>query len=63
MTPRTARLRQESLDAPPALTAERASLLTDFYQANEGKYSVPVMRARSFLTSAATRRSTWAMES
>ena len=48
MTPRTARLRQESLDARPALTAERASLLTDFYQANDGKYSVPVMRARSF---------------
>ena len=48
MTPRTARLRQESLDAQPSLTAERASLLTDFYQANEGKYSVPVMRARSF---------------
>ena len=48
MTPRTARLRQESLDAQPSLTAERASLLTDFYQASEGKYSVPVMRARSF---------------
>ena len=48
MTPRTARLRQESLAAQPSLTAERASLLTDFYQANEGKYSVPVMRARSF---------------
>ena len=48
MTPRTARLRQESLDARPSLTAERAELLTDFYLANEGKYSVPVMRARSF---------------
>jgi trans-4-hydroxy-L-proline dehydratase len=48
MTPRTARLRQESLDARPSLTAERASLLTDFYQAHDGKYSIPVMRARSF---------------
>ncbi|MEI8372238.1 MAG: trans-4-hydroxy-L-proline dehydratase [Planctomycetota bacterium] len=48
MMPRTTRLRQESLDAQPSLTAERASLLTDFYLANEGKYSVPVMRARSF---------------
>ncbi len=48
MTPRTAHLRQESLDARPSLTAERADLLTDFYLANEGKHSVPVMRARSF---------------
>jgi len=49
MTERTKRLRQESLDAAPALTAERAVLMTEFYQANEGKYSVPVMRARSFM--------------
>ncbi len=49
MNERTARLRQESLDAIPTITHERASLLSDFYRANEGKYSVPVMRARSFL--------------
>ncbi len=49
MTERTKRLRQESLDAAPVLTAERAVLMTEFYQANEGKYSVPVMRARSFM--------------
>ena len=49
MTPRTARLREESLLASPAISYERASLLTDFYQANEGKFSVPVMRASSFL--------------
>ncbi|MFV1968521.1 MAG: trans-4-hydroxy-L-proline dehydratase, partial [Pirellulaceae bacterium] len=48
MTERTARLRQASLDAVPRITHERASLLTDFYRANEGKYSVPVMRARSY---------------
>jgi len=48
MTDRTVRLRRESLDASPSISHERASLLTDFYQANEGKYSVPVMRARSF---------------
>jgi formate C-acetyltransferase len=48
MTERTARLRQASLDAVPTLTEERAVLMTDFYQANEGRYSVPVMRARSF---------------
>jgi len=49
MNERTARLRQESLDAVPTITHERASLLTEFYKANEGKYSIPVMRARSFL--------------
>ena len=48
MTDRTARLRQVSLAASPSISPERASLLTDFYQAHEGKWSVPVMRARSF---------------
>lgn len=48
MTERTARLRRESLEARPALSAERAVLLTAFYQANEGRYPVPVLRARAF---------------
>jgi pyruvate formate-lyase/glycerol dehydratase family glycyl radical enzyme len=48
MNERTAKLRQASLDARPSISAERAGLITDFYQANEGKYSVPVMRARSY---------------
>jgi len=48
MTGRTARLRRASLDARPSISEERAVLLTDFYQANEGKHSVPVMRALSF---------------
>jgi formate C-acetyltransferase len=48
MNERTARLRQASLDAVPSISHERASLLTDFYQAHDGLYSVPVMRARSF---------------
>jgi formate C-acetyltransferase len=48
MNERTAGLKQESLDAVPRISPERANLLTDFYQANEGKYSVPVMRAMSF---------------
>ena len=48
MTERTARLRRASLDAVPCISEERAVLMTDFYQANEGKWSVPVMRARSF---------------
>jgi trans-4-hydroxy-L-proline dehydratase len=49
MTERTARLRRESLEARPAISPERALLLTEFYQAEAGLYSVPVMRARAFL--------------
>jgi formate C-acetyltransferase len=41
-------LRRESLDAAPCITHERALLVTEFYLANEGRYSVPVMRARCF---------------
>jgi formate C-acetyltransferase len=48
MTDRTARLRQSSLDARPSVCQERAVLVTEFYQANEGRYSPPVMRARCF---------------
>ncbi len=48
MTPRTAKLREESLNAAPSISHQRASLLTDFYQAHEGRFSIPVMRARSF---------------
>jgi formate C-acetyltransferase len=49
MNERTARLRRQSLDTAPAISGERARLITEFYQANDGKYSVPVMRARAFL--------------
>jgi pyruvate formate-lyase/glycerol dehydratase family glycyl radical enzyme len=49
MTPRIQRLRQASLDAPPAISAERAVLMTEFYQANDGKFSTAAMRARAFL--------------
>ncbi len=49
MTERTARLRRESLDTPPSLSGERARLITEFYRANEGRYSTPVLRARAFL--------------
>jgi trans-4-hydroxy-L-proline dehydratase len=49
MTERTARLRRESLDAQPSISPERARLITEFYQANAGRYSIPVMRARAFL--------------
>lgn len=49
MNARTAKLRQESLDAKPSISPERAALVTEFYQAHEGKHSVPVMRAMTFL--------------
>jgi trans-4-hydroxy-L-proline dehydratase len=49
MTPRTESLRRQSLDTAPSISAERAVLITEFYEANQGRYSVPVMRARAFL--------------
>lgn len=49
MTERTLELRRRSLEARPFISAERALLITEFYRENEGKYSVPVMRALSFL--------------
>ena len=49
MNERTARLRQESLDAVPTISAERAELMTAFYRENAGRWSAPVMRARAFL--------------
>ena len=49
MTPRTEALRRLSLDARPSISPERALLLTEFYEANQGRHSVPVLRARAFL--------------
>ncbi|HEY5912713.1 MAG TPA: trans-4-hydroxy-L-proline dehydratase [Verrucomicrobiae bacterium] len=49
MNERTERLRRRSLDALPCISAERARLVTEFYQANSGRYSAAVMRARAFL--------------
>jgi pyruvate formate-lyase/glycerol dehydratase family glycyl radical enzyme len=48
-TTRSAALRERSLATPASISAERALLLTSFYRENEGRYSVPVMRARAFL--------------
>ncbi|BDU76076.1 trans-4-hydroxy-L-proline dehydratase [Mesoterricola sediminis] len=48
MNERTARLRQESLDAVPALTPERALLVTAFHREHLGRHPVPVLRARCF---------------
>jgi pyruvate formate-lyase/glycerol dehydratase family glycyl radical enzyme len=48
MSERVARLRRQSLDAVPTLSAERAELLTRFYQQNPQPMSAPVRRALAF---------------
>jgi len=45
---RIARLRQQSFETEPAISAERAQIVTRFYRENDGKYPVPVMRALAF---------------
>ena len=49
MNPRIQRLRKKSFEAEPSLAIERALHQTAFYKAHNGKYSVPVMRALTFL--------------
>jgi len=48
MNARTAKLRQESLDAVPTISSERAELITAFHRDNLGRWSAPVLRARAF---------------
>ncbi len=48
MNNRISRLREKSFNAQPCVSAERALLVTEFYQQNEGKFSVPVLRALNF---------------
>ncbi|NCD26657.1 MAG: hypothetical protein EOL86_13845, partial [Deltaproteobacteria bacterium] len=48
MNARIARLRQESFEAVPAISIERALLETAFYTENYGKHSLPVLRALVF---------------
>jgi len=48
MSERVARLRQQSLEARPTLSTERAELMTDFYQQDIGLVSAPVRRALAF---------------
>src|SRR6056300_1494692 len=48
MNERIARLRTASYEAPVTLSTERAELITEFYEKHQGRYSVPVMRARAF---------------
>jgi len=48
MTERVARLRQQSLDAVPTISTERAELMTEFYRQNQELMSAPMRRARAF---------------
>lgn len=45
---RVSRLREQSLNIPPSLSAERALLLTEFYSQDLRNLSIPVQRARAF---------------
>jgi pyruvate formate-lyase/glycerol dehydratase family glycyl radical enzyme len=48
MTERVARLRQQSLEAVPTISTERAELMTEFYQQQTALTSAPVRRALAF---------------
>ena len=45
MNERIQKLRQISVTTPVHIDLERAKIETDFYKENDGKYSIPVMRA------------------
>jgi formate C-acetyltransferase len=49
MNLRIQRLRKLSFDAEPSIAIERALHQTAFYEENFGKYSIPVLRALTFL--------------
>ena len=48
MTERIRRLKQQSQETPPAITSERAELITGFYREHRGDSSVPVARALAY---------------
>ena len=48
ITPRVAALRQQSLDAIPTISAERAVLMTEAYRLHDGLLSAPMRRALVF---------------
>lgn len=48
MNARISRLRKQSVETQESLSIERAIITTRFYKENNGKYSVPVMRALNF---------------
>ena len=45
MNERIQKLRELSVTTPVHIDLERAKIETDFYRENDGKYSIPVMRA------------------
>jgi pyruvate formate-lyase/glycerol dehydratase family glycyl radical enzyme len=49
MNPRIQRLRKVTVETKPTISIERALHETAFYKANYGKYSIPVLRAMTFL--------------
>ena len=49
MNNRVRRLRKESVEAEPSLSIERALIETRFYRENEGRHSIPMLRALNFL--------------
>lgn len=49
MNPRIQRLRKLSFETEPTISIERALHETEFYEKNYGKYSIPVLRALTFL--------------
>jgi len=49
MNERVQHLRKQSFEAEPSISIERALIETEFYQKNDGKYSIPVLRALNFL--------------
>lgn len=49
MNERIQRLRKKSVEAEHTLSIERALLETDFYKENYGKYSIPILRALTFM--------------
>ena len=49
MNARVRRLRKQSVETQESLSIERALITTRFYRENEGKYSMPMMRALNFM--------------
>jgi formate C-acetyltransferase len=49
MNERIQRLRKQTVEAEPSISIERAVIETEFYKENYGKYSIPVLRALTFL--------------
>ena len=58
MNERIQKLRQISVTTPVHIDLERAKIETDFYRENDGKYSIPVMRAMTLKDIISWRRRT-----